>query len=417
MAGREPVEVTVEISGRELVAGTLWVHERGQQTASFRYSDSYLSSPDSYPLDPVLPKSSGVFHTPPGTTMFSAFADSAPDRWGENLMRRAERERARSASATSRTLGKADFLLGVRDDTRQGSVRFRQPGTGRYFSEHQHAVPRLIELPRLLRAADHLNADDPAGRDLRDLIAAGSSLGGARPKAAVTDQAGRLAIAKFPRAGNDEWDVEAWEEVQLRLARRAGLSVAESELVPVAGRQVLIVDRFDRRNGTRTGFTSALTMLEASDGDQRSYLEIAEVIELQSPRVATDLRELYGRMIFSILTGNTDDHLRNHAFLRGGNGWALSPAYDLNPNPDSPGRLSTAIDLDDPTASIDTALSVSGYFRLSSAQAKSLVADIELATSGWRQEAASLGIPKTQTDLMAQAYETPQRRTARGLAG
>lgn len=121
MTGRDPVEVTVESNGRELVAGTLWIHERGQQTASFRYSDSYLASPDGYALDPTLPKSSGVFHTPPGKAMFSAFADSAPDRWGENLMRRAERERARAASATPRALGKADFLLGVRDDARQGA--------------------------------------------------------------------------------------------------------------------------------------------------------------------------------------------------------------------------------------------------------------------------------------------------------
>ncbi|MBO0804411.1 MAG: type II toxin-antitoxin system HipA family toxin [Nocardiopsaceae bacterium] len=417
MPRRDPVEVTVEVGGRELVAGTLWVHERGQQAASFRYSGSYLASPDGYALDPVLPKSSGVFHTPPGKAMFSAFADSAPDRWGENLMRRAERERARTASATSRTLSKADFLLGVRDDARQGAIRFRRPGTSSYFSAHEHAVPRLIELPRLLRAVDHLHAEDPAERDLKDLIAAGSSLGGARPKAAVTDGAGRLAIAKFPRSGSDEWDVAGWEEVQLRLARRAGLTVADSELALIAGRRVLIVNRFDRRNGNRTGFSSALTLLEAADGEQRSYLEIAEIIELHSPRAAADLKELYRRMIFSILTANTDDHLRNHAFLRERNGWALSPAYDLNPNPDSPARLSTAIDLDDTTASIETALSVSAYFRLPSAEAKTLISDIEQATSEWQQEAAALGLPKNQTDLMAEAYETPQRQIARAYAG
>lgn len=348
MAGKEPAEVTVQISGRDLVAGTLWIHERGGQTATFRYADAYLASPDSYALDPALPKSSGLFHTPPGKAMFNAFADSAPDRWGENLMRRAERERARAAAATPRALSSADFLLGVRDDVRQGAIRFRQPGTSNYYSQHEHAVPRLIELPKLLRAVDHLDAEDQTNRDLAD-------------------------------------------------------------------RRVLIVDRFDRRDAGRIGFTSALTMLEASDGDQRSYLEIAEAIELHSPRPAADLRELYRRVIFSILTANADDHLRNHAFLRERRGWALSPAYDLNPNPHSTGRLATAIDLDDPTASVETALSLCRYFRLSSADAQTLVANIERATANWRQEAIALGLPRQQLDLMSDAYENPQRQIARAL--
>jgi serine/threonine-protein kinase HipA len=413
MVGRDPVEVSVEIGGRELTAGTLWVHDRGGQSATFRYADSYLASPDSYDLDPALPRSSGVFHTSPGRAMFSALADSAPDRWGENLMRREERERARATDATPRTLGKADFLLGVRDDARQGAIRFRRPASTSYYSAHEHAVPRLIELPRLLHAIDHLDTEGTLDRDLRDLIAAGSSLGGARPKAAVIDASGRLAIAKFPRTGSDDWDVEGWEEVELRLARRAGIDVAASELVQIAGRHVLVVDRFDRQGGKRTGFASALTMLEAADGDQHSYLEIADTIERHSPRPTSDLQELYRRVLFSVLTSNTDDHLRNHAFLRTGRGWALSPAYDLNPSPDNPARLSTAIDLDDTSASIENALSVSRYFRLTTAQARTLVAEVEEATSGWRREAEQLGLPRQQIDRMTDAFETSQRGIAR----
>ena len=331
-------------------------------------------------------------------------------------MRREERERARVAVATPRTLGKADFLLGVRDDTRQGAIRFRHQQNGSYYSAHRNAVPRLIEVARLMRAAERLQAEGAFDHDIADLIDAGSSLGGARPKAAVTDASGQLTIAKFPRSGSDEWDAPAWEEVQLRLARRAGLFVAESELLPIAGRHVLLVDRFDRQDGHRTGFASALTMLEAGDGEQRSYLEIAEVIERHSPRADSDLSELYGRIIFSILTANTDDHLRNHAFLREREGWALSPAYDLNPNPDSPSRLNTAIDLDDTEASIETALGVSGYFRLSAAEARAVVAKIERATSGWKNEARLLGLSGQQIDRMAEAYETDQRRVARSLS-
>jgi serine/threonine-protein kinase HipA len=414
MAAREPVEVTVEIAGQEVAAGTLWIHEQRTETATFRYSDSYLASSVSYDLDPVLPKSAGIFQAPPGKPLFSAFADSAPDRWGQNLMRREERERAAAASSAPRSLRGGDFLLGVRDDTRQGAVRFRHPGTRDYYSTHRNAVPRMIELPRLLHAVDHLD-DGADSRDLKDLIDAGSSLGGARPKAAVLDGSGRLAIAKFPRSGSDEWDVAGWEEVQLRLARRSGITVSDSRLSLVAGRHVLIVNRFDRTSDQRIGFVSALTMLEAADGEQRSYLEIAEVIERHSPSPASDLRELYRRIIFSILTGNTDDHLRNHAFLRQRRGWALSPAYDLNPNPHRPDRLSTAIDLNDTKADIETALSVNGYFRLTLPEARSEVTAVSEATSRWRGEAADLRLPRREIDLMAGAFETEQRRAASAI--
>lgn len=411
MAAREPVEVTVEIGGQEVAAGTLWIREQRTETATFRYSDSYLASPASYDLDPSLPKSAGIFQSPPGKPLFSAFADSAPDRWGQNLMRREECERSAVATSTPRSLRSGDFLLGVRDDTRQGAVRFRHPGTRDYYSTHRNAVPRMIELPRLLHAVDHLD-DGADSQDLKDLIDAGSSLGGARPKAAVLDGSGRLAIAKFPRSGSDEWDVAGWEEVQLRLARRSGITVSDSRLSLVAGRHVLIVYRFDRTPDQRVGFASALTMLEAAGGEQRSYLEIAEVIERHSPSSTSDLRELYRRIIFSILTGNTDDHLRNHAFLRQRRGWALSPAYDLNPNPHRPDRLSTAINLDDTTADIETALSVSGYFRLTPPEARSEITAVSEATSRWRGEAADLRLPRREIDLMAGAFETDQRRAA-----
>lgn len=416
MAEREPVEVTVESEGRELPAGTLWIHERGGQSATFRYADSYLISSGSYDLDPMLPRAAGVFHTPANLALFGAFADSAPDRWGENLMRREERERAKSASATPRTLGKADFLLGGRDDTRQGAIRFRRPQSDSYYSMHHHSVPRLIDVARLMRAADRLRSDSGFDRDLADLIDAGSSLGGARPKAAVISSAGSLTIAKFPRPGSDEWDTPSWEEVQLRLARRAGISVASSELLPIAGRHVLLVDRFDRQGANRIGFASALTVLEATDGERRSYLEIADFIERYSPRADLDLRELYRRIIFSVLTSNTDDHLRNHAFLRVHHGWVLSPAYDLNPNPSNPTRLSTTIDFDDASASIELAVAVADHFRLSPADARGLVGEIERATSTWRDAARQLGLPGSEIERMAEAYETEQRHIARAAA-
>jgi serine/threonine-protein kinase HipA len=412
---REPVEVTVETDRQEITAGTLWIHDRSGQSATFRYTDEYLTNPYSYDLDPALPKSSGVFQTPAGKPMFNAFADSAPDRWGQNLMRRGERERAEAAHAISRTLHESDFLLGARDDARQGAIRFRMPGTRTYYAAHRKPVPRLLAMPRLLHAADRLNTEGSAGPDIDDLIDAGSSLGGARPKAAVIDSSGRLAIAKFPRSGSDGWDMGGWEKLELNLARRAGLHVAESELVLVDGRHVHIVSRFDREDGKRIGFASALTMLEASDREQHSYLEIADVIERHSDRPEADLHELYRRIVFSILTGNTDDHLRNHGFLRCRRGWTLSPGYDLNPNPDSPGRLQTAIDLDNSDASIETTLSVAGYFRLSARAASSVISGIEEATRYWQREAAELGLAGQEIDRMAIAFDSDQRGVARTL--
>jgi serine/threonine-protein kinase HipA len=414
VAEREAVEVTVEVDGQEFIAGTLWLHEQRAEGSTFRYSDSYLASPISYDLEPAMPKSAGIFQSAPRKPLFSVFADTAPDRWGKNLMRREERERAAAALSAPRSLREADFLLGARDDARQGAIRFRRPGTRAYYSTHRGAVPRLFELPRLLHAVDHLD-DNTDSRDLKDLIDAGSSLGGARPKAAVIDPSGQLAIAKFPRSGSDEWDVAGWEELELRLARRSGLKVSDSELTEVAGRHILVVHRFDRLAGRRVGFASALTLLEATDGEQRSYLEIADVIERHSPAATSDLRELYRRIVFSILTGNTDDHLRNHAFLRHGRGWTLSPAYDLNPNPDRPDRLSTAIDLDNTAADIATALSVSGYFRLTLADARAAIASICDATSGWRSEAAALNLPSREIERMVEAFETDQRRAAKHI--
>jgi serine/threonine-protein kinase HipA len=407
---RDPVEVSVNIEGSELVAGTLWIHDRGDQSATFRYGDAYLAHPLSYDLEPTLPKLSGVFQTPPGKQMFNAFADSAPDRWGQNLMRREERERARAIKASPRTLRAADFLLGVRDDIRHGAIRFRRPGRREYFSTHHGAVPKLIEMVRLLHAVDHLDAGGQMDRDIKDLINAGGSLGGARPKAAVTDASGRLAIAKFPRSAFDQWDVESWEKLELDLARASGINAIDAELIKVGNRKILVADRFDRRNDQRIGFVSALTMLEASDRECRSYLEIAEVIERHSDRAVADLHELFRRIVFSILTGNSDDHLRNHGFLRSARGWHLSPAYDLNPNPDAPDQLSTAIDLDNSDADLEVALSVADYFRLSTGQARAIVEGVEHTTRDWRDRARALGIPEVEIDLMSAAYAPEQRR-------
>jgi serine/threonine-protein kinase HipA len=414
------VEVVVQIGGEDVLAGRLWSHRRrGTESLTFSYATEYLAHRDAYELDPMLPLSAGQQQTPAGRATFGAFSDCAPDRWGRRLIARAERQRVRREGGAERSFGEIDYLLGVRDDLRQGALRLRDPESGTYLADEATGVPPLLDLPKLLSAAERLERDEASEDELRMLLRGGSSLGGARPKAHVLDEEGRVAIAKFPSAASDEWDVMRWEAVALALARMAGIRVPDWTLHLIDAKPVLIVDRFDRASDLRIGYVSAMTMLEASDGDQGSYLEIADVIERHSPETGEDLRELWRRIAFSILISNTDDHLRNHGFLRASSaGWTLSPVFDLNPDP-SPGpkRLSTAIDFDDTTASVDTLMNVAGYFRLDDDDARQVLGEVSDATNRWRTAAEETGLDHTAIERMAPAFEHGQASRAREIVG
>jgi serine/threonine-protein kinase HipA len=405
------VEVFVQLNGEDVLAGQLRSHRRrGIESATFAYAETYLARPDAYELDPSLRLRSGQQQTAAGQSLFAAFSDCAPDRWGRKLLTRAEQHRVDRDGGAARSFGEIDFLLGVRDDLRQGALRFRIPGTDRFVAEESRGVPALIELSDLLSASTRLERDEASDEDLDALLHAGSSLGGARPKAHVVGSHGCLAIAKFPSTADQDWDVISWEAVASELARQAGIRVANAELHHVGRQAVLILDRFDRHGELRIGYVSAMTMLEASEGDTRSYLEIANVIEADSPQATADLHELWRRIAFSILISNTDDHLRNHGFLRtDGAGWKLSPAFDLNPNP-RPGakHLTTAIDLDDTAASIPMLMRVAEFFRLDVPAAQRILEEVATATSQWRVTAKRFGLSDSALALMAPAFENDQ---------
>lgn len=411
----DDIEVFVAVGKRNTLAGRMYPHSRrGSESASFIYDDRYLATPDAYQLDPVLPLVTGTLQTPVDRPLFGAFADSSPDRWGRTLIQRAERARAKAAATAPRSMSEMDLLLGVRDDLRQGALRFRRGGEETFLAAEESSIPVLADLPALLDIAARAERDVANYDDLRRLLRAASSLGGARPKAHVLDRAGRIAIAKFPSESTDTWNVMAWEKVALDLARTAEIEVSDSRLIRAAGRYVLIVDRFDRRGGTRIGYVSAMTMLEAADGDQRSYLEIAAVIEERSRSATAELRQLWRRVAFSILISNTDDHLRNHGFLHGrGESWTLAPAFDLNPNPD-PGvkDLSTRIDFDSSRASIDTLMSVAPYFRLDEDDAIEILGQVARAVARWRDVAASADLQQQDLEFMEPAFEHPETRRA-----
>ena len=410
------VEVFVQIAGEDVFAGRLWTHRRRSESQTFVYTPEYLERPDAYALDPVLPLVAGQQQTANAQPTFGAFSDSAPDRWGRRLIARSEKRRAKRDGTAERSFGEIDYLLGVRDDLRQGALRFRLPGGDAFVANEVEGVPTLIELPGLLHAVEHLERDEATEEELATLLRGGSSLGGARPKAHALDSSGRIAIAKFPSA-TDDWDVIRWEAVALALADAAGINVPNHELHEVGGKPVLIVDRFDRDGSLRIGYASAMTMLERADRQGGSYLEIASVIEDVSPNTSDDLAELWRRIAFSVLISNFDDHLRNHGFLRQSTaGWSLSPAFDLNPDP-RPGRreLNTTIDLDSAEASIELALTVAEEFRMDREEAVGVLGEVSRQTSRWREFAAERGLPNDEITRMEPAFEHAESARAREL--
>ena len=296
-----------------------------------------------------------------------------------------------------RTLQEIDYLLLVDDEARQGALRFAEREGGPFLREEGiKRIPPLVELPALLSAAEHVTEDTDTEEDLRLLFAPGSSLGGARPKASVIEKDGQLAIAKFPRS-DDEINTVLWEAVALALAHKAGIAVPVSRVETIGKKPVLLLRRFDRERNRRIPFLSAMSMLGAKDNEGRSYLEIVDALRQHGAAPKEDMEALWRRLVFNILISNTDDHLRNHGFLYAGQeGWRLSPAYDLNPVPTDikPRILTTAINEDDNTASLELAMSVAEYFELENSKAKGIAAEVGKIVSKWRNEAARHGVTK-----------------------
>jgi serine/threonine-protein kinase HipA len=403
-----------------VLVGRLWSRIRkGRESASFEYDAGWLARADRFALEPSLMLAPGPYHTGADRPMFGAIGDSVPDRWGRMLMRRAERKAAQRENRAPRTLFEIDYLLLVDDEVRAGALRFSKTPGGPFLAEPtKFRIPPIVELNRLLSATERVIEDKEAEEDLRLLIAPGSSLGGSRPKASVRDGKRGLAIAKFPHR-DDSANVVLWEGVALTLAARAGITVPEWRVEPVGNKAALVLARFDRKNGARLPFVSAMSMLSAEDNEPHSYLEIAEALRQYGAAPNEDLRHLWRRIAFNVLISNTDDHLRNHGFLyEGPEGWRLSPAYDMNPVPVDvkPRVLSTSIDPDDPSASIDLAFDVADYFGLKDKEARGIAAEIAAVVSDWKQVAEKTGLTRAEIDRMASAFEHDDLDKARTAA-
>ena len=415
----QDIEVHVDLDGRAQRVGLLRRQTaRGRLDAiTFEYDDAWLANDARFALEPALQLGPGVFaSSAAGGRMFGAFADSAPDSWGRRLIQRAERRQAAQTGRRVRTLGDVDYLLGVSDVARLGALRLRGTDHAEFQAPSGSGVPALIELPRLLRSALLIERDEDTDDDLQTILAPGSSLGGARPKASVID-GGHLWIAKFPRE-SDEYSLETWEEIAFRLADGSGIETPDHRLVRVGGRHVLLSRRFDRAGQIRIPFLSAMAMTGSQDGERGSYPELADELARHGADAKAQTAALFRRMAFNVLISNVDDHLRNHGFLmRGLTGWVLSPAYDLNPTPtDLKARiLTTNIDIDDGTCSLDLVESVAPYFGLALSGARRMIREVAVSVARWRSVAATAGVSTRQADRLASAFEHEDLRRALAL--
>ena len=400
-------------SDTPVLVGKLYVsHIRGKEQFAFEYDNSWLASDSAnYFLDPDLLLYNGRQYAPMDKSLFGVFADSCPDRWGRLLMKRREAVNARREDRKPKALGENDYLLGVYDKARLGALRFKTEENGEFLSNDKElATPPWTTL-RTLEAASYGFENDESGLDerwLKQLLAPGSSLGGARPKATVQDEKGNLWIAKFP-SKHDEVNSGAWEKVVHDLAELCGLDVPEAKLETFSKNgSTFLVKRFDRNGDKRIHFASAMTLLGKSDGasgsDGSSYLDMVSFIRKNGAEPERDLRELWKRIVFNMMVSNTDDHMRNHGFILTKKGWRLSPLYDVNPIPYGD-VLSLNVSMEDGSISTDLVVSVAKYFDLGENEAVEIVNEMKaIVRNNWEIIAKKCGLSRNACEYMKPAF-------------
>jgi serine/threonine-protein kinase HipA len=415
MNGGPPTALEVHIDspdfgGDAVLGGLRRISGGSGALVSFGFDPGWLSQGYSLVIDPELPLIPGDQY-PVDRPLFGIFSDMAPDRWGRTLMRRREASVARKEERRPRPLDEWDYLIGVSDVSRMGALRIRAPGSQHFLSDAPHPIPPVARLRQLEHSASRVEQGEPLSaseeeEEIALLVAPGSSLGGARPKATFQDDDGSLWIAKFP-SRSDEWDVAAWEYTMHQLAAKAGISVPSARLIRLSGAQrTFIAQRFDRTGSERHLFASAMTLTSQHDHEpETSYLDIAEAITdyVVPAAIGTDLEQLFRRILFNVITGHRDDHLRNHGFLGGPRGWRLSPSFDMNPMPAN--RLhAMALDATDHTPSVDAVMSTGRLYRVASSHAKSILDEVRAAVRPWRSVAKANSIPRDEIELMANAF-------------
>jgi len=402
------VQVHLDWQGEPHLVGRLFTAEK---SVTFEYAPEWIKR--AFAIDPTsLPLRAGPQHS---STLFGVFSDCGPDRWGRVLIERA----VRKGVLARKPYHDLDYVLALDDMSRIGALRFRTADNEPFLSHGTGKVPPLVRLNALLRATEAIHGENETVQDLRFLLGEGSPLGGARPKSAVSLPDGRLAIAKFSKP-DDVRDIAGGEILALTLAREAGIHVAEHRLVKVGTRHVAVIERFDRRRNDRIPFLSAASLLGLAAGERGAYTLLADGIRQFGHAIPKDLREMWRRMVFSLLISNYDDHPRNHAFLMEVAGrWSLSPAYDLNPVPEidraKVSQTAIAETLDEP--SIAGALAAAPRFGLDTSEAKSILREVVRAVSKWREIGRRLHLKASTLDAYATAFEHTLSDEAARLVG
>jgi serine/threonine-protein kinase HipA len=399
--------------------GTL-AHDRGQ--VRFHYDSAWLGDARAFALDPNLSLGKQPFFPKPELGNFGIFLDSSPDRWGQMLMKRREALQAKDEGRAPRALYAWDFLVGVQDFTRQGALRFRLEGTEEFLGAEKMAAPPVTSLRELEAVATQLTSKkiedlDALRKWLAVLVAPGASLGGARPKANFAEQDGSLWIGKFP-ARDDDRDIGAWEFAVHSMAKKAGVDVPEARLVRLNNEfHTFCVRRFDRQDGKRRFYASAMTLLRKDQSEGTSYLELAQFLRAagDAQHVAADLEQLFRRVTFNVAVGNRDDHLRNHGFVLGESGWRLAPAFDVNPNIDKAEHVLN-IDDSDNRPSLATALSTAEFFGVSESRAKDIVEEVTSVVDDWRDVAKRAGIANADIEVTSGAFSAHAELRAGAVA-
>jgi serine/threonine-protein kinase HipA len=396
---------------KEELVGTLY-HDRlrGADKYGFEYNASWLKNHPDIVLSADIMNYSNIQWAQQGKDIFGCFSDAMPNRWGRTLLMRREQILAKEESRPVKKLTSYDYLLGINDSTRMGALRFKTDDDNYLNADKDLSVPPVTDIRDLLLASEEIERSEernmlPEAKWLQQLINPGSSLGGARPKANVTNN-GNLYIAKFP-SRKDNYDVELWEHLCHLLAKEAGINVAETKLLNTGGKyHTLLSKRFDRQSSKRIHFASAMTMLGLSDGCDANtgngYLDIVDFIMQSCVNVESNLKELFRRVAFFIRIGNSDDHFRNHGFILTREGWTLSPAYDINPTTSD--YQSLLINRDSNESSLDLLLDASEDYMISRDAACSIINEVEEAVSTWRSIATRLRIPKNEMEMFADKF-------------
>ncbi|MCB0746428.1 MAG: HipA domain-containing protein [Ignavibacteriae bacterium] len=386
------------------------LYAKGKKAFSFEYDKDWLKTKEQMLLDPDIQFYSGPQY-PNNKENFGVFLDSMPDTWGRTLMKRRASQEAAANNEKAKTLYEIDYLLGVYDESRMGALRFKLDIEGPFLDDNQlNPTPPWSSIRELQEAAKNFENDDDndeVKKWLAVLMAPGSSLGGARPKANILDENKELWIAKFP-SKNDTVDKAAWEYLAYRLAIKAGIHMAPSKIEKISGSfNTFFTKRFDREEGCRLHFASAMTMTGNNEDtirdDTASYLELAEFIQNHGAMVNDNLEQLWRRVVFNIAISNTDDHLRNHGFILTNQGWILSPAYDLNPSIDKDG-LALNIDMDNNALDYDLVKSIGEFFRLDNKQMDKIIQEVLGVVATWKEVAKEIGISNKEQTLMSKAF-------------